>query len=220
MTTIKSVAEDGCHIVWRFEGRLLKANHYLVLDKQREKMFAIDSGFGDSQVNRVVEEMNSHLSAIYLTHGHFDHAGGAAILSDAYNCLTYLKVHDLRIIRSSNFLLKILGHETTMTLPKLELVEDGYSDELVEFLDCPGHTPGSVVIRAGEYLFTGDSVYADGINAVKLPEQDDTVLDESILRILDKLLDAARIFPGHGRDIRGKDLLKENVPLRKKLFQE
>ena len=220
MTTIKSVAEDDCHIVWRFEGRLLKANHYLVLDKQREKMFAIDSGFGDSQVNQVVEEMNSYLSAIYLTHGHFDHAGGAAILSDAYKCLTFLKVHDLRIIRSSNFLLKILGHETTMTLPKLELVEDRFSDELVEFLDCPGHTPGSVVIRAGEYLFTGDSVYADRINAVKLPEQDDTALDQSILSILDKLLNAARIFPGHGRDIRGKDLLKENVPLREKLFQE
>lgn len=219
MTTIKSAVEDDCHIVWRFEGRLLKANHYLVLDKQREKMFAIDSGFGNSQINQVVEEMNSHLSAIYLTHGHFDHAGGAAILSDAYKCPTFLKAHDLRTIRSSNFLLKILGHEATMTLPELKLVEDGFSDELVEFLDCPGHTLGSVVIRVGEFLFTGDSVYADGINAVKLPEQDDTVLGESILRILDKLLGAARIFPGHGRNIRGKDLLKENVPLQEKLFQ-
>ena len=106
-----------------------------------------------------------------------------------------------------------------MKLPTLELVGDDFYDESVEFLDCPGHTPGSVVVRVGEYLFTGDSIYADCLNAVKLPEQDDAVLNESILRILDKLLGSARIFPGHGRNIRGQDLLTENVELRTELFQ-
>lgn len=219
MATVKPVAEDDHHVVWRFEGRLLKANHYLVLDKQKEKMFAIDSGFGDSQVNQVVKEMNSSLSAIYLTHGHFDHSGGAAILSDEFECQTFIKAKDLKTIRSSNFLLKVLGHETSMKLPVLELVEDGFNDELVEFLDCPGHTPGSVVIRVGEFMFTGDSIYADCLNAVKLPEQDDSTLNKSILRILDRLLGAERIFPGHGRNIRGRDLLTENVQLREELFQ-
>ena len=219
MASVKPVAENDLHIIWRFEGRLLKANHYLVLDKEKEKMFAIDTGFGDSRVIQVVREMDSHLSAIYLTHGHFDHAGGAAILADEYKCPTFLKTHDLKTIRSSNFLLKILGHETTMKLPTLELVGDDFYDESVEFLDCPGHTPGSVVVRVGEYLFTGDSIYADCLNAVKLPEQDDAVLNESILRILDKLLGSARIFPGHGRNIRGQDLLTENVELRTELFQ-
>ena len=62
MASEKPVAENDLHIIWRFEGRLLKANHYLVLDKEKEKMFAIDTGFGDSRVIQVVREMDSHLS--------------------------------------------------------------------------------------------------------------------------------------------------------------
>lgn len=211
--------EDSRYVVWRFKGELLKANHYLVLDKQTDKLFAIDTGFGDSALTEIMNVTGSRLSAIYLTHGHFDHAGGAAHIAERYSCPIFLRSDDLRTLRSSNFLLKVFGYETSMRLPEVELVGENFTNDGVRFLDCPGHTPGSVVIQIGGFLFTGDSVYADRIDEVKLPDQNDMKLYASIRRILSDLVNAERIFPGHGSDIRGADLLSSNSELSMKLNQ-
>ena len=214
------LTEDGRYVAWRFEGELLRANHYLVLDKQNDKMFAVDTGFGKPAIDEIMKITGSKLSAIYLTHGHFDHAGGAAYLAEKYSCPIFLRSDDFRTLRSSNFLLKVFGYEITMQTPKVELVAENFIDEAVRFLDCPGHTPGSVVIQIGGFLFTGDSVYADRVDAVKLPDQNDENLYSSIRRILSDLVNAERIFPGHGIDIRGADLLSSNLDLSMKLNQK
>jgi glyoxylase-like metal-dependent hydrolase (beta-lactamase superfamily II) len=62
-------------------------------------------------------------------------------------------------------------------------------------------------------VFTGDSVYADRIDAVKLPQQDDRQLRLSIKKHIDLLTSDVQIFPGHGSTVNGKDLLNQNKEL-------
>lgn len=211
------LAENDEVVVWGFVGNLLNANHYLVLHKNTAEFFAIDSGFGSGDLLAFIASSGIPLSAIYLTHGHFDHAGGAAVLAQYSGCATYLRATDSRVINKSNFLLRVFGYNETMEIPPLELVEPSFADTRVEFLDCPGHTPGSVLVKVGSFVFTGDSVYADRVNLVKLPEQDDNALVTNLRRLLPSLVSAERIFPGHGRDTTGAKLLKENVQLQVQL---
>lgn len=215
MTHIRRpVFESEDATVWEFYGPLLGSKHFLVLDHRYDVTLVIDSGFGASEVVAVAREIGRETVGIYLTHGHFDHSGGASQISRDLKCPVVLNVDDQKTINSSNFLLKILGYSVRMQLPELTSVNGDYSNELVSFVNCPGHTPGSVLIRCGSLVFTGDSVYANRIDAVTLPQQDNDLLRKSLLASLPVVTAAACIFPGHGPNVAGCDLVSRNHDLR------
>ncbi len=205
--------ESESHTVWRFTGPLLKSHHYVVHDVSKDVLFAVDSGFGPSESVSLVEYLGRKVVGIYLTHGHFDHAGGAKHFSKALECPIMMHYRDLSTLRKSNFLLKVLGYEHSMQIPEVIAVDSNYADEHVALLDCPGHTPGSVLVKAGDLVFTGDSVFADTIDLIKLPQQSDDDLRSSLMTHLNTLKLSTRLFPGHGSDICGNELLLKNRPL-------
>jgi len=207
------VFENDFELVWRFTGQLLQANHYLILNKETDTFIAIDSGFGRSLMTDFLLERRRKLSVVYLTHGHFDHSGGAANLAQINLCPVVMSKADDRTLKGSNFLLKMFGYGEKLVLPEVTLVDENFCDNGIRFYSCPGHTPGSVLIRTRSLVFTGDSVYADRIDAIKLPGQDDDLLREGIIRNLPILESAERIFPGHGIEVPGNYLLRRNPEL-------
>lgn len=212
-SVVPPVYESENATVWAFTGPLLGSKHFLVHEHQRDITIVIDSGFGVSAAVDTARRVGRETVALYLTHGHFDHAGGAAQISAELKCPVKMNAADFSTIKASNFLLKILGHSVRMQMPQIELVSGAYSDEIVSFMACPGHTPGSVLIKCGNILFTGDSLYAERIDEVVLPQQDNDLLRRSLLSHLADITSAIRIFPGHGLDIAGSDLVKRNKQL-------
>ena len=90
--------------------------------------------------------------------------------------------------------------------------------EFIHFGDCraqvihtPGHTPGSVCLKAREYLFTGDTLFVGEAGRTDLPGGD---LDRLIASIRDRLLKLPPytiLLPGHHHP---------NTPARSTLARE
>ena len=72
-------------------------------------------------------------------------------------------------------------------------------EERLRFLHAPGHTPGSMIIQAGDNdLIVGDVIFAQSIGRTDLPGGDFNTLKNTIMNSLLPLGDDMRIHPGHG----------------------
>jgi hypothetical protein len=67
-------------------------------------------------------------------------------------------------------------------------------------LETPGHTPGSVCFYAEKegILFSGDTLFFDGVGRTDMPGGSDRKLKESIQKKIAVLPPETRVFPGHG----------------------
>ena len=67
----------------------------------------------------------------------------------------------------------------------------------VAWMATPGHTPGSVCFRLGEYLFSGDTLMHNAIGRTDLPGGDRSQLLASVRRLQDLPGDTV-VCGGHG----------------------
>ena len=99
-------------------------------------------------------DKHARLSAVLVTHGHADHASGAAALRQAYPGAAFFKQpwpgEDARY-----------GVDW-LPLPDVSVIDFG-GDQLTA-LHTPGHSPDHVVFchEASRTVFSGDLVIADG----------------------------------------------------------
>ncbi len=127
----------------------------------------IDSGDEDQAkqlYQSVMKAFNKPVIAVYLTHGHADHAGGGSYFQDK-GIPVYSSIYEAPIIEAgANNPYYPLPDVFTYT-PYTPDYSYEYADEAHGFtvMDTSGHTPGSVSIeyRQGhtEYLFTGDTIF-------------------------------------------------------------
>lgn len=84
-------------------------------------------------------------------------------------------------------------------------------EENIKIIKTPGHTPGSVCFYAKEsgLLFTGDTIFANGVGDTSHQYSSKNDLQKSIDKIL-KFDDNLKVLAGHGEEI--------SLILLKKLF--
>ena len=77
---------------------------------------------------------------------------------------------------------------------------DSVFDSDLTVIHTPGHTRGSICLYSEKknILFTGDTLFCEGIGRSDLPGGDAKTLTSSILKKLYTLPPETRIFPGHG----------------------
>jgi hydroxyacylglutathione hydrolase len=164
----------------------------------------VDPGGDVDVIRKAIDQAQVTVEKILLTHGHIDHAGGAAELRDQ------LKVAIEGPHEKDAFLLKDLpksgaqyGYQALAFTPDRWLKEgDKVTVGALEFdiLECPGHTPGSVVLfnNAHRFCLMGDVLFQGSVGRTDFPYGDHETL---ITAIRDKLLplgDDVAFLPGHG----------------------
>ncbi|MDD4715555.1 MAG: MBL fold metallo-hydrolase [Oscillospiraceae bacterium] len=163
-------------------------NCYVIGDEATKEGAIIDPGDEAERILRVVQEARLNIQYILLTHGHFDHTTGIdGLLQTLNNVPVYIHPAELKTEKKV-FSSQVKYYDDGATLPLGGLT--------IEVLHTPGHSQGSVVLKAGNVLFTGDTLFRGSCGRTDLyggsyPD---------ILRSLKRLYNLPgdyRVYPGH-----------------------
>ena len=139
---------------------------------------------------------------ILLTHAHFDHILALDKLRDATGAPVYMHKNDAEMLLDAekNCSLPVLRRNLTFRPPEFPC-EDGEVIRIgkagVKLLHTPGHTKGSCCYLCGDKLFSGDTLFANGVGRTDLYGGDENALLSSLQKIRD-LPGDYEVFPGHG----------------------
>jgi len=170
----------------RFVVGFLETNCYLVYDDETKAAFLIDPGSYDKKISASIAAKSLRVQNIINTHAHPDHTAG-----------------------NDSFGYEVLMHENDKVFPgsqrgNVRFLKDGdiLKSGNIEFkvVHTPGHTPGSICLKLeGEgKVFTGDTLFREGIGRTDLPYGSEEDIFYSINRRLIIMDSKTVILPGHG----------------------
>ncbi len=186
-------------------------NCSLVWDSESHAGVVVDPGGDVERILAAIDHVGMKPTAILLTHGHLDHAGGAAELQETLVARTGAPVPiegpDLR----DRFLLEGLERQAAEygfpgirnVAPTRWLAEGDTVDvggHAFEVLHCPGHTPGHVVFvnREAHLALVGDVLFQGSVGRTDFPYGDSDALLRAIADKLLPLGDDMAFICGHG----------------------
>lgn len=158
---------------------------YLVTSKGSSSSIVIDPGWDIEKFISTAKSLNTSISAILLTHAHFDHAQVAGELAEKTKSPVY--VHEAESNENN------LGTNIVSTKDGMELQLAGLK---ITCLHTPGHTPGSQCFLIENNLFSGDTLFVDACGRVDLPGSSPEDMMNSLKRIA-KLNPHIVVYPGH-----------------------
>ena len=179
------------------------SNCYLVIDGKGREAALVDPGDEPDLIERFVREAGVTVRYLLATHGHVDHVGAAAEMARRLGLGFMLNPKDAFLLEAlpetaARFGLgpveipeidRPLAHGDTLPL----------GDTVLEILEAPGHSPGSVLVKAGPRdLLSGDVLFAGSVGRTDLPGGDGAVLARSVREVILPLGDEVRVYPGHG----------------------
>jgi hydroxyacylglutathione hydrolase len=139
------------------------------------------------------------VSAILVTHCHWDHLGGIAGLAEATGATVYMPESEAAVLENPQAFYP--GQPIRPYSPDVRL-EDGDTIEAAglafETLTVPGHSPGHVAFATDGVVFSGDVLFAGSVGRTDLPFADWDTLVESIRRLVDRFPPETVLYPGHG----------------------
>lgn len=205
---------------WRLAVGPVQANCWILRCPRTGELVVIDPG---AEPARILERVRAatareggaaRVRFLLLTHGHFDHIGGARELRQALSAEGALPIaihrDDRPLYEGLRAQGELFGIPCGDPAPiDLELA-DGQVLEVgalhLEVIHTPGHSRGGVCFRLApdvalgipETVYTGDTLFKEGIGRTDLMGGDHRALLTSIRTRLLTLDDAARVCPGHG----------------------
>ena len=182
----------------------LFTNCYLIFHEKSKKGFIIDAPEPTDEVEDFIRSQDLEIAFILLTHAHFDHIKGL----ENYPFPFYVHKEDCFLLKNSQLNGSEFFKHSVVVKREARLYEvdtplyfNNYLRPLghpIEVIYTPGHTQGSVSLRLGKWLFSGDTLFLDSIGRTDIPGASQDILIKSIKRKLLILPPDTLVYPGHG----------------------
>ena len=183
----------------------LATNCYIVPTGSNEAV-VIDPADDGETIMETAKKAGLAIKKILLTHGHFDHTGGAAYIKEQTGAPIYIHSADVELLSDPEKSLSFFAPGKPFVVCEADvLLKDGdtITQGGTEFrvLCTPGHTAGSVCFLCSadgsDLMFSGDTLFRDSIGRSDTYSGDQTVLFGSLekLSALDRNY---TVYPGHG----------------------
>ncbi len=182
-------------------------NLYLLRDEDAGEAVVVDPSIAsDEALSRVQswQQEGTRLTAIWNTHGHFDHIYDNALWKSTF------QVH-LGMNTEDNFFIERLREQALwFGLPQPQQMFPDFSFTAGEvlhvgayeaqILEVPGHSPGSVAFwfASENFCIAGDVLFRGSVGRTDLPLCSHSQLLRSIALLHDTLPPETRILTGHG----------------------
>lgn len=197
-TDFEDYTEGNFDIVKIVQGSLL-TNSYIITHAKSKDSFILDPIKPTGDIKKIISDRNLNLKAVIVTHGHIDHIEG---IHD-FNLPVMLHTEDVKYLKDNNLNLAVYT-DTLMAEGDLniKILRD---DEIINLggvklkvIHTPGHTPGSICLYFQNLLFSGDTLFFDGVGRCDLPGGNQDKIISSIKEKIFTLPDSTKVFPGHG----------------------
>ena len=183
----------------------LAVNTYIVWRDGLDKCVVIDPA-SSSKVLDETRKRDLNVSAILITHGHFDHILGVKRLSEATGAKVIISRIDAPALKDGKACLASLIGVRFEPAKADVLLKDGsvFTEAGITFsaILTPGHTKGSMcfVIDDETVILSGDTLFYSSYGRSDLPGGDAAALCDSIIYRLFALKGDYRVLPGHDRE--------------------
>jgi len=180
----------------------MRVNCYILACGQGQEAVIIDPGDEAGKIKAVLNKYNLKPAMVINTHGHYDHIG----CDDDFGSDVYVHKEDLAMLVDAGKNLSALYWQAYKVRSRIKILQD---KQIIKF-DCfelevihlPGHTLGGIGLYMKKpetgIIFTGDTLFRQGIGRYDLPGGSKQALEISIKEKLFALAPETRVYPGHG----------------------
>lgn len=176
----------------------MQANCYVLAETKNSASIIIDPGADYEDIKAILDQNKLKPKLIINTHGHIDHIGE----NDKFKLPIFIHKLDSEFLTDPAKSLSVFFGNSKTSLEPYRQLEDAEIVELeslkLEVIHTPGHTPGSICLKIDSVVFTGDTLFFEGIGRTDFPQGDEKRLIKSIREKLFVLPDEMIIYPGHG----------------------
>lgn len=179
-------------------------NQCYLVEKNKECIL-IDPAWNFDLIKNYILHHQLKLKGVLLTHSHIDHTNLADKFATEYNIPIYIGKKEAEFFEFKCNNLMFVSH-----LDKINI-----GSFLVHSLLTPGHTIGSICYLIENHIFSGDTVFIEGVGGCYDKSSNPENLYYSIQYLKNYLPSSTVFWPGHSYGVQpGKDLsylLKNNI---------
>ena len=194
-----------------FQDPRFEQNSYVL--ETKNALLVIDPGMNGLEILSYLQTKERNITAVLLTHGHFDHIRDIRLLSNHYTFPVYLHSSELDLVNLPDFNFatafqdSFVFKKTQEIIPFDDREQLSFEDINVKVFHSPGHTRGSSCFCVGNHLFTGDTLFAEGYGRTDLLTGSMKDLRISLLKIRESFSSSVMIYPGHNDSKKLKDIV-------------
>ena len=201
----------------RIENAVCHSNTFLIFIEGRG-VWLVDGGDVEKYLTLIGER---GLSGVLITHSHFDHIYGLNGLLERFpELVVYASEYGKEALYSDKLNFSryhespfVFKGTNVKVLREGDRVDLGGGEE-AEVFETPGHDPGCLCYKFGNWLFTGDSFIPGVPTVTKLRGGDKEAGKASLEKIKSLVTRETVVCPGHGEMIDGRECLDRYFNLK------
>ena len=184
-----------------------KSNSYFLQVSENEIVIIDVGDFDLNSFQQWLLHKRFIVIAVVLTHEHSDHCLGVNPLSEILNFPLYVSRLCGENIKDpkKNYSKYIEEIKSFSIYRDIIVVEDEaqilFGNYHLTFFETPGHSPGSIIIKVNDFLFTGDTLM-EFKTPLNFPESSKTDYWNSMRKIYNTIDNNTIVYPGHGDSFR------------------